>query len=51
VSNDYSTPIIINKNDQPSYYQVFEDKNDFQPNLSVLDALFNLGSGAGDIIR
>ncbi len=51
VSNDYSTPLIINKNDQQSYYQVFEGKNDFQSNLSVLDALFNLGSGAGDIIR
>jgi hypothetical protein len=31
----------------PSYYQVFDEKFGFQPNLSVADLLFNLGPDAG----
>lgn len=29
--------------DFPPYYQVFDDKYDFIPNLSIIDLLFNLG--------
>lgn len=28
----------------PPYYQVFEEKNGFIPNMSILDILFNLGN-------
>ena len=31
---------------QPEYVQVFEDRNDFIPNLSILDLLFNEGTNA-----
>ena len=31
---------------QPQYVQVFEDRNDFIPNLSILDLLFNEGTNA-----
>ncbi|MCK0145129.1 WbqC family protein [Arenibacter sp. F26102] len=32
--------------EQPEYVQVFDDRNDFIPNLSVLDLLFNEGTNA-----
>ena len=32
--------------EQPEYVQVFDDRNDFIPNLSVLDLLFNKGTNA-----
>ena len=34
----------------PRYYQVFEDKNGFIPNLSILDVIFNLGPGAKEYL-
>ena len=33
------------------YTQVFSDRHDFIPNLSILDLLFNLGPDAGDYLR
>jgi hypothetical protein len=32
--------------EQPEYVQVFEDRNAFIPNLSILDLLFNEGTNA-----
>ena len=32
----------------PRYYQVFEDRIGFQPDLSILDLLFSEGPGAGE---
>lgn len=34
---------IANEAKQKSYYQVFDDKHGFLPNLSCIDALFNVG--------
>jgi outer membrane phospholipase A len=34
-----------------SYMQVFNDRHSFESNLSVLDALFNLGPKATDLLR
>ncbi|HVX51159.1 MAG TPA: WbqC family protein [Chitinophagaceae bacterium] len=34
----------------PRYFQVFEDKIGFQPNLSVLDALFNAGPATAQLL-
>lgn len=34
-----------------AYQQVFEDRNGFLPNLSVLDALFNLGPNTLEFLR
>jgi hypothetical protein len=33
------------------YYQVFQQKHSFIANLSILDALFNLGPGTGEYIK
>ncbi len=33
------------------YTQVFSDRHEFIPNLSILDLLFNLGPDAGDYLR
>jgi hypothetical protein len=35
----------------PHYYQVFEERNGFLPNLSLLDLLFNEGRLAGKYLR
>lgn len=44
---DYRTSISPRTNDDkpkfPNYIQVFEDRNNFIPNLSILDLLFNEG--------
>jgi hypothetical protein len=34
-----------------TYYQVFADKYPFQPNLSILDLLFNIGPRSIDFLR
>jgi hypothetical protein len=34
----------------PKYYQVFEDRIGFQPDLSILDILFCEGPGAGEML-
>ena len=40
----------IGKN-MPRYIQVFEDRNDFTPNLSILDLLFNEGPTSIDYLK
>ncbi len=35
----------------PNYIRVYEDKNEFMPNLSILDLLFNMGPEAGTYIK
>ena len=43
---DQEEVVIYNQNDYkdlPSYPQVFDDRWDFEPNLSIIDLLFNLG--------
>jgi hypothetical protein len=35
----------------PSYYQVFEDRFGFQPNMSILDLIFNLGPETMDYMK
>jgi len=40
-----------NSNRFPHYYQVFEDRNGFTANLSVLDLLFNEGRYAAEYLK
>jgi hypothetical protein len=35
----------------PPYYQLFEDRIGFQPNLSIIDLLFMEGPGTGNYLR
>jgi hypothetical protein len=35
---------------EPRYTQVFQDRWGFQPNLSILDLLFNVGPGASNLL-
>ena len=37
--------------DHATYLQVFSDRHPFEPNLSILDALFNLGPQATTLLR
>jgi hypothetical protein len=46
-----SDGIKINERVQSPYYQVFSDKFGFTPNLSCLDALFNIGLKTIDLCR
>jgi hypothetical protein len=39
--------LLINK----KYWQVFEEKFGFTPNLSILDLLFNLGPDAKSVLK
>jgi hypothetical protein len=43
---DYRNKIYGNETEFPKYYQVFQEKNGFIANLSVIDLLFNLGNEA-----
>lgn len=43
---DFNFDEIIIKTIQQPYYQTFENKFNFKPNLSILDLLFNLGLDA-----
>jgi hypothetical protein len=36
-------PKVSNENDVTNYFQVFEERNGFLPNLSIVDLLFNQG--------
>lgn len=60
LSAKYVSPETINEDfrnahfalEQPkAYMQVFADRHPFLPNLSVLDALFNLGPQTTDLLR
>lgn len=37
--------------EHPRYYQVFEERNGFVPNLSIIDLIFNLGPGAKEYLH
>ena len=41
-------PLLL---EQEIYTQVFEGKNGFLPNLSVLDVLFNLGPNCANYLK
>lgn len=41
----------LNDFNQKEYYQVFSEKYGFQPNLSILDLLFNLGPESRVVLR
>lgn len=47
---DFKTDFISLKTLKQPYYQTFETKFAFEPNLSVLDLLFNEGLGAADYL-
>jgi hypothetical protein len=42
---------LDDQNFQPRYYQVFEDRQGFKSNLSILDLLFCEGPNASNLIR
>ncbi len=48
---DFRQDIITKKILETPYYQTFEDKFPFQPNLSILDLLFNKGLQTLDYLR
>lgn len=49
VDNDFRS-VKFPLHTEMKYMQVFEDRHPFQANLSILDALFNLGPQAKDLI-
>jgi WbqC-like protein family len=55
-ASEYPGFTDLRKPDQPAvepprYYQVFEDRHGFIPNLSILDLLFSEGPGAVDRLK
>jgi hypothetical protein len=52
LTDHYEKPPVIPFNlIFPSYIQVFSEKSGFQPNLSAIDLLFNLGPEAGEYLQ
>ena len=56
--NDFSEDVIDLRQSQPNikfdipkYFQVFEDKFGYVPNLSILDAIFNLGPETSIVLK
>jgi hypothetical protein len=47
----YTNDLIVAGTLQKPYYQTFQDKFDFFPNLSILDLLFNTGLGTIDYLK
>ena len=44
-------PKQLNQHSSTPYYQVFEQRHGFQPNLSIIDLLFNMGNESQLIIQ
>ena len=51
VSEDMRSMAFRENIPEMAYLQVFSDRHAFLPNLSILDALFNLGPQASDLLR
>ncbi|NQV53673.1 MAG: WbqC family protein [Flavobacteriales bacterium] len=51
VSTDMRSMAFRENVPETAYLQVFSDRHAFLPNLSMLDALFNLGPQAADLLR
>jgi len=51
VASDHRSKPFTQLENPATYMQVFEDRHPFTPNLSILDALFNLGPRTVDLIR
>ena len=51
VSEDMRSMAFRENIPEMAYLQVFSDRHAFLPNLSMLDALFNLGPQASDLLR
>lgn len=49
--NQITPKTHLNDFNQKEYYQVFSEKYGFQPNLSILDLLFNLGPESRVVLR
>jgi hypothetical protein len=49
--NTISPKLSINESEFPRYQQVFEEKYGFQPDLSILDLIFNQGPACLDYIE
>jgi hypothetical protein len=48
--NDFRSTRLTTFYDIPPYYQVFADKTGFQPDVSIIDLIFNLGPAAKDYL-
>ena len=49
--NSFSPKVPYPSEGFPPYYQVFDDRQPFMPNLSIIDLLFNLGPEAKDYLK